>query len=123
MDPVFNPVVTKLSESIENQFYEDLRKIGGQTDENIMTTMQKLANDYTVLEKALDFKDSDYAKEKSMDHFTIDDYDVEYKVGKEPAMKGSLKDANSASDAFKLQYYEENLDEEATFGKNFSRED
>ena len=44
-------------------------------------------------------------------------------TGKEPGMKGSLKNATSLSDALVLQYYEEEDAEAAAFGHRLSDEE
>ena len=52
----------------------------------------------------------------NFNHFRNDDLQILLEVNKEPAMKGSLKFANSASDALILQYYEESDLVKAGFG-------
>lgn len=80
------------------------------------------APSYTFLEKMLRMKHSEYARKHGTAHFDpyvgvcLDFYD---KNGKplEPTMKGGLKDANMASDAFILQYYEMENARDAAFGR------
>lgn len=80
------------------------------------------APSYTFLEKMLRMKHSDYARKRGTAHFdpevsvSLDFYD---KNGKplEPQMQGGLKDANMASDAFVLQYYEMENAKDAAFGR------
>jgi glucose-1-phosphatase len=80
------------------------------------------APSYTFLEKVLRMKRSNYASTHGSNHFDnhvevcLDFYD---KKGKplEPAMRGGLKDANMASDAFVLQYYEMDNAKDAAFGR------
>jgi glucose-1-phosphatase len=80
------------------------------------------APSYTFLEKMLRMKHSDYARKRGNAHFdnyvgvNLNFYD---KNGKplEPTMKGGLKDANMASDAFILQYYEMENARDAAFGR------
>lgn len=80
------------------------------------------APSYSFLEKVLRMKRSEYARKHGNAHFdnhvgvTLDFYD---KNGKplEPAMQGGLKDANMASDAFILQYYEMENARDAAFGR------
>ena len=86
------------------------------------------APSYTFLEKMLKMKRSDYARKRGTEHFDnhvgvkLDFYD---KNGKplEPTMQGGLKDANMASDAFVLQYYEMENDKDAAFGRRLSFND
>lgn len=80
------------------------------------------APSYTFLEKMLRMKHSDYARKRGTAHFdpevsvSLDFYD---KNGNplEPQMQGGLKDANMASDAFVLQYYEMENAKDAAFGR------
>lgn len=62
-------------------------------------------------------------KKGEIKDFTYDDTKITLDLNKEPGMKGSLKNANSASDAFILQYYEEPDAMKAAFGHKISRED
>lgn len=79
------------------------------------------APSYTFLEKILGMKRSSYARKQGTTHFDnhvgvcLDFYD---KNGKtlEPTIRGGLKDANMASDAFILQYYEMDDTRDAAFG-------
>lgn len=83
---------------------------------------QLQAPSYTFLEKMLRMKHSNYARQRGTPHFdshvgvNLDFYD---KNGKplEPTMQGGLKDANMASDAFILQYYEMENARKAAFGR------
>lgn len=86
------------------------------------------APSYTFLEKMLRMKRSDYARKRGNAHFdnyvgvNLNFYD---KNGKplEPTMRGGLKDANMASDAFILQYYEMENARDAAFGRRLSFND
>lgn len=86
------------------------------------------APSYTFLEKVLRMKHSNYARKRGTPHFdnhvsvNLDFYD---KNGKpiEPTMQGGLKDANMASDAFILQYYEMENARDAAFGRRLSFND
>lgn len=86
------------------------------------------APSYSFLEKILRMKRSDYARKRGIKHFdnhivvSLDFYD---KKGRplEPAMQGGLKDANMASDAFILQYYEMENARDAAFGRRLSFND
>lgn len=83
------------------------------------------APSYSFLEKVLRMKRSNYARKHGNEHFdnqvsvSLDFYD---KNGNplEPKMKGGLKDANMASDAFILQYYEMENARDAAFGRRLS---
>lgn len=89
---------------------------------------QLLAPSYTLLEEVLWMENSDYAKQRGTGHFD-DSVGVCLNFFKkdgdraEPTMTGGLKDANTASDAFILQYYEMEDEKAAAFGHDLSFED
>lgn len=83
---------------------------------------------YCFLEKILRMKHSKYAKKKGMAHFSDSigvclNFYGESGRRLEPTMFGGLKDANMASDAFILQYYEMSNDREAAFGRKLGFND
>lgn len=83
---------------------------------------------YSFLEKVLRMKHSQYAKKKG-GHFNdsvgVRLYFINSETGDrlEPTMTGGLKDANMASDAFILQYYEMENAKDAAFGRRLSPND
>lgn len=87
------------------------------------------APSYSFLEKILRMKHSQYAKNKGMELFNdsvgVRLYFFNSETGDrlEPTMKGGLKDANMASDAFVLQYYEMENAKDAAFGRRLSFND
>lgn len=82
---------------------------------------EKLKDNYELIAEVLDLKDSPAAKD-GMTAFDNYDTQIILEPGQEPGMKGSLKDANSASDAFILQYYEEPDSVKAGFGHKLTRD-
>jgi len=86
---------------------------------------QLQAPSYAFLEKALRMKRSNYARTHGIAHFNdqvsvcLDFYDKEGKK-LEPSLQGGLKEANMASDAFILQYYEMENARDAAFGRRLS---
>jgi glucose-1-phosphatase len=86
------------------------------------------APSYTFLEKMLRMKRSEYARKRGNAHFdnhvgvNLNFYDKNDKP-LEPTMQGGLKDANMASDAFILQYYEMENARDAAFGRRLSFND
>ena len=121
MDPVFNPQLTYVSDEFRRQAMEEISAMGGK--EGLQGINKKLAPNYRTIEKALDLKDSPAAKKDGLEKFRYDDLQISLEEGKEPAMKGSLKLANSASDAFILQYYEEPDKVKAGFGHALSQKE
>ena len=83
------------------------------------------APSYTFLEKVLRMKRSNYAYKRGTAHFNnhfdvyLNFYDGQGRP-LEPTMQGGLKDANMASDAFILQYYEMDNAKDAAFGRRLS---
>ena len=68
-------------------------------------------------------KQSEYYKKGEIKDFVNNDTQITLELNQEPGMKGSLKNANSASDAFILQYYEEPDGMKAAFGHKLTTED
>jgi glucose-1-phosphatase len=121
MDAVFNPQLTFVSDAFRTQAMKEISAMGGA--KGLQGINDKLAGEYRVLEKALDLKDSPMAKKDGFTKFRNDDLQIMLDVNKEPAMKGSLKLANSASDAFILQYYEEADKVKAGFGHKLTQKE
>ena len=120
MDPVFCPQLTKVSPEFIELAMKQINDMGGK--KGIKGINESLAPNYALIAEVLDLQDSPAFKEGKIKGF--DNYNTEIILEKwqEPRMKGSLKDANSASDAFILQYYEAPDTLEATFGHPVSRE-
>lgn len=121
MDPVFFPRLTKVSEAFCFDAMNQIAAMGGK--KGIRGINEGLEDSYRIIADVLDLKDSPACK--SGETCAFDDYDTQIilKKGEEPAMKGSLKLANSASDAFILQYYEEADAQKAAFGHDISISD
>ena len=121
MDPVFFPRLTKVSEAFCSDAMNQIAAMGGK--KGIRGINEGLEDSYRIIADVLDLKDSPACK--SGETCAFDDYDTQIilKKGEEPAMKGSLKLANSASDAFILQYYEEADTQKAAFGHDISISD
>ena len=119
MDPVFFPRLTKVNPEFTAQAMKEIAAMGGKN--GIRGINEGLKDNYTLIADVLDLQHSPAAKDGMK---AFDNYDTEIilEVGEEPRMKGSLKDANSASDAFILQYYEEPDSIKAGFGKNLTRD-
>lgn len=121
MDPVFCPRLTKVSDAFQQEALKQIAAMGGK--KGIVGINEKLKDSYAVTAKVLDLKDSPACK--SGETCAFDDYNTQFifKLYDEPKMKGSLKLANSASDAFILQYYEEPDAEKAAFGHDITLSD
>ena len=118
MDPVFNPQLTYVGEPFRQEALKQINNFGG--NRGLEGIGRDLQSSFDVLEKVLDLKDSPMGREEGLKHFRSDDLEIILNLNKEPAMKGSLKFANSASDALILQYYEESNPVKAAFGEKLS---
>ena len=121
MDPVFFPALTKSSEAFKEQALKEIAAMGGK--KGIVGINEGLKDSYQLIEKVLDLKHSPACQSGEVCAF--DDYNTQLKLekGDEPNMKGSLKFANSPSDALILQYYEEADPVQAAFGQKLSNAD
>ena len=118
MDPVFNPQLTFVNEDFRTKAMEQISAMGGS--KGLQGINDSLQNEYTLLEKVLDMQKSNYAKKNGINKFRNDDLEIILEVNQEPAMRGSLKLANQASDALILQCYEEPNPTKAAFGHSLS---
>lgn len=119
MDPVFFPRLTKVNPAFKEKAMKEIAAMGG--DAGIRGINQGLEDSYTLIAEVLDLEHSPAGK-GGMKAFDNYDTEIILEAGEEPRMKGSLKDANSASDAFILQYYEEPDTVKAGFGHELTRD-
>ena len=121
MDPVFFPALTKSNEAFKAQALKEIAAMGGK--KGIVGINEGLKDSYQLIEKVLDLKNSPACKSGEVCAFN--DYNTQLKLekGDEPNMKGSLKFANSASDALILQYYEDTDPVQAAFGQKLSNDE
>lgn len=114
MDPVFNPQITKLSDSF-------VTKAQGEIAERFGDINTPIASSFALLERVIDITNSPaYPDTTSFSQFPSK---VSFKMNAEPSMSGGLKMACTVSDALSLQYYEETDDYKASFGHNLSFDD
>lgn len=116
MDPVFTPMLRFLSDKYE-------KAVDEQIEELYADDIAALDDNYGFLEEVIDMDDSPGIKDGSVKPLTTDDTDIIFEKNEEPAMNGSLKTANSVSDAMTLQYYEAEDPAQEAFGKDMSEED
>ena len=121
MDPVFFPALTKSSEAFKAPALKEIAAMGGK--KGIVGINEGLKDSYQLIERVLDLKNSPACKSGEVCAFN--DYNTQLKLekGDEPNMKGSLKFANSASDALILQYYEDTDPVQAAFGQKLSNDE
>lgn len=118
MDPIFFPRLTKSTEAFRAEAMRQINLMGGK--EGLVGINKGLKESYDIIAKVLDMKQSEYYKKGEVKDFTYNDTQITLNLNQEPGMKGSLKNANSASDAFILQYYEEPDAMKASFGHKLS---
>ena len=121
MDPIFFPRLTKSTEAFRTEAMKPINAMGGK--EGLVGINKGLKDSYDLITKVLDMKQSEYYKKGEIKDFVNNDTQITLELNQEPGMKGSLKNANSASDAFILQYYEEPDALKAAFGHKLSLED
>lgn len=125
MDPLFNPQLTKVSPEFVEIAMKQINSMGGK--KGIVGINENIRPDYELMMEVLDVKDSPMARSKDPYLKAFDNYNTEIVLEKfkEPAMKpgSALKELNSASDAFILQYYEQPDSVKAAFGHKLTRKD
>ncbi len=111
MDPVFNPRITKLSDSFVAKALSEIAERFGDLNTPI-------ASSFALLERVIDISSSPaYPDTTSFSQFPSA---VSFKMNAEPSMTGGLKMACTVSDALSLQYYEETDDYKASFGHSLT---
>ena len=118
MDPVFTPKLTKVSDRFISTAMSQIKAMGG--DEGITGIHHQLSSSFKLLTEVLDLKKSPAYQAGEIKGFDDAHMEFLFVKGKEPGVKGSLKQATSASDAFVLQYYEEPDAKKAAFGHQLS---
>ncbi len=121
MDPIFFPRLTKSTEAFRTEAMKQINAMGGK--EGLVSINKSLKESYDLIAKVLDMKQSEYYKKGEIKDFVNNDTQITLELNQEPGMKGSLKNANSASDAFILQFYEEPDGMKAAFGHKLTTED
>ena len=121
MDPIFFPRLTKSTEAFRTEAMKQINAMGGK--EGLIGINKGLKESYDLIAKVLDMKQSEYYKKGEIKDFVNNDTQITLELNQEPGMKGSLKNANSVSDAFILQYYEEPDGMKAAFGHKLTTED
>lgn len=113
-DDNFNPRLTFTNENFNAIATEQI---------NAAFNNYNFDENFKLLEKVLDFKNSEYAKKNNMTTFSGGDNKINLQADKEPSFKGNLNVAVSPADALLLQYYEMENSTQAAFGKKLSFND
>ena len=114
MDPVFNPQLTLVND-------EFISLASAQI--NAMFADKVPSENLRLLERVLDFKNSEMAKAEGLKHFRDEPIEVIFKLNEEPATRGTLRLACQAADNLTLQYYEEENSVKAAFGHKLTFSD
>ena len=109
MDPVFNPVLTYMSEDYAADAEDEIKQIYSET-------IADLGDNYDFISEVIDVQDSDDYKNGKFTGFNVDDSVFSFEEGKEPSVNGSLKTACQVADALVLQYFKEPDSTQAAFG-------
>lgn len=124
MDPLFNPQLTKVNPRFKEEAMKQIAAMGGK--KGIRGINEAIEPDYELITEVLDVDASPMAKANDPELKALKNYDTEVVLEqwKEPALKSgsALKELNSASDAFILQYYEEPDTVKAGFGHVLTRD-
>ena len=121
MDSVFAPQITDDNAAFKALALQQISAMGGE--KGLAGIGEKMADNYKVLERVLDMKQSRACLEGDTCHFRTDDAHVYLVKNREPGMGGSLRLACQAADALVLQYYEEPDTVKAGFGHTLRWED
>lgn len=114
MDPVFIPQLTLDSEKHREQVNKHMRAMFADNVPN---------ENYRLLERVLDFKNSEMAKAEGLTHFRDEKLELTFDINKGLDANGTLRLAGRASDALTLQYYEAKTPLDAAFGHKISLSD
>lgn len=106
-------------EKMEEMFENDFEGAGENFREKIVAKLfstnnvknfaeltKKYKPSMDLIEKTLDFKNSSYAKENNLQHFSPNDFELLVDSKNSVTFKGSLNTAISISDALLMQFYE-----------------
>jgi len=125
MDPLFNPQLTKVSPAFIEEANRQINAMGGK--EGMRGINKNIEPNYQLIMEVMDVDKSPMAKDNDPELAAFTNYDTEvvFEKFKEPSLKAgsALKELNSASDAFILQYYEEPDTLAAAFGHDIDRND
>lgn len=108
-DPSFSTYINFCSDKYREQVNKEIKEY---------FDADSLKDSFKLLEDVLDYSESKMAKQ--LPHLDPNDFELSFETGKEPILNGSLVIACSASDALKLQYYEDDDNYKAAFYHDLS---
>ena len=117
-DPTFKPRFGYVSNSYIDAATAEIAAQG--EDAGLAGIDADLQEGYDLIEQVLDYKNSPAYKSGEAKDLKTGDAEYTIEKDEEPAVAGSLKTANSLSDALTLQYYEAKNIKDASFGAELS---
>ena len=119
-DPVFKPRFGYVSDGYVNAATKQIEELGG--DAGLAGLDADLQESYDLISKVLDYQNSPAYKAGDAKDLKTGDAKYKIELDEEPAVSGSLKNANKFSDALTLQYYEAKNLADASFGMDLTYE-
>lgn len=119
-DPVFKPRFGYVSDGYTEAATKQIAELGG--DKGLAGVDADLQGGYDLIMQVLDYKNSEAYKAGDAKDLKTGDAEYAIELDEEPALTGSLKNANKLSDALTLQYYEAASLAEAGFGTELTDE-
>jgi glucose-1-phosphatase len=113
-DPVFKPRFGYVSTGYNEAATKEVAAHGG--DAGLAGVDKDMQANYDLIMKVLDYQNSKAYKAGEAKDLKTGETKYKVELDKEPAVSGSLKDANALSDALTLQYYEAKNIADASFG-------
>ncbi len=121
MDPVFNPVLTYISDAYIQAVQDQIAEKGGVA--GMKGIHAGLMDAIELLMDVTDMEQSEAYKAGTYGDLLADDSTVILEQGKEASMTGPIKTATSVADALTFQFYEMADDRAAAFGHDLTLED
>lgn len=113
-DPVFKPRFGYVSSGYNDAATKEVAALGGEA--GLAGVDKDMQPNYDLIMKALDYQNSKAYKAGDAKDLKTGETTYKIELDKEPAVSGSLANANSLSDALTLQYYEAKNVADASFG-------
>ena len=121
MDPVFNPVLTYMSEAYEQAARDQIAEKGGVA--GLRGIHAELLDAIRLLMDVTDMEQSEAYRAGNYGDLLADDTTVVLEQGKEAGMTGPIRTATSVADALTFQFYEMADERAAAFGHDLTVED
>ena len=119
-DPTFKPRFGFVSDDYVDAATDQIAALGGE--EGLAGADADLQDSYDLIEQVLDYQNSSAYKAGDATDLKVGDASYTIELDEEPGVSGSLKNANSLSDALTLQYYEADDLADASFGMDLTYE-